>query len=613
MELARRGDFQRAIATARQAVEAHQDDFGMRVFLAMLHVRRSELNEAAPHLRAAIAINPADPFPRLELIRVLIGLGEVDEAGEMLGQVELSGTEPDRLRAMYRQRRGEIPEAAELYRQLVNADPLDFESWGNLGLCLLAMDQAQPAIAAFERSLALRPDRLPTRLKWAEAHFACGTGERALAELRELAGRGLPNSNLWVAIAHLENLLIRPEQSLAALEKAVALDAGNEAALVALAEALERGNELKRLEAVIDQLASLSAPAEKLPLLRARLAYRRGHYEKALDLARSAAPSSDAGTRAQLVGQSLDRLGDSAGAFAAFVEMNAEDRRTGGATERKAGQSREDLAEQREVLTGRWVGMWSSASPPAREPAFLVGFPRSGTTLLDTFLMGHPGTAIAEEEPMLAEVGEKIGGLERLAEMADSEVKELRDLYWKAAKRHVPDADSDLLIDKNPMAMGSLPIVHRLFPTARILFMERHPCDVVLSCFMTRFQPTGFGTNFLTLRDTALLYDEMMQLWTKAAELLPLKVHRVRYERLVDDAETELRPAADFLGMDWRPELLDHETTAKKRAFIKTPSYAQVAEPVSNRPAGRWTRYRDQLGPVLPTLKPWADRMGYET
>ena len=613
MELARQGDLQQAIALARQAVDAHPQDAGLRAFMAMLHIRRNELAEALPHLRAGLAIGPADPFLTLELVRVLIGLGELDEARNVLEQVRLPGIEPIRLRAMLLQRRGEIAEATALYRQVVAADARDFESWGNLGICLIALGEPRHAIAAFNQSLELRPDRPSIRHKWAEAHFMAGTGEQALADLRKLAGDNAPDSNAWVAMAHVEKLLGRADASFESLEQAVDLDSSNADALVALAEAVEQRNDLDRLERIAAQLAALGPPVEKLPLLQARLAYRRGEFEHALALARSAPPSIDTGTRAQIIGQCLDRLGDAQGAFQAFVEMNLEDGRTGGLTHRAAGQSRKSLADDRDQLTPQWVASWSPVDPPTdREPAFLVGFPRSGTTLLDTLLMGHPGTAVIEEEPMLALVAQRIGGLARLPHLRTPEAEELRSLYFTEAEKYAPDARSRLLIDKNPLAMGSLALIHRLFPAAPVIFMERHPCDVVLSCFMTRFQPTGFGANFLTLEDTALLYDEEMQLWTRAAELLPLKSRTVHYEPLVEDAEVELRPLARFLGLEWLAELLDHRATARKRAFIKTPSYAQVTEPVNAKAVGRWTRYREQLEPVLPILEPWAARMGYE-
>ena len=613
MELARTGDLQAAIGRARQAIEAHPRDAGLRAFVAMLHIRRNELAEALPHLRAGLEIDPADPFLSLELVRVLIGLGELDEAGILLDQMGLPGIEPVRFRAMLLQRRGEAADASALYRQVVAAEPKDFESWGNLGMCLVAIGEPRQAIAAFERSLALRPDRLSIRQRWAEAHFMAGTAAEALAQLRTLARANRSDANTWVAIAHVEKLLGRPDASFQALEDALERDRSNADALVAMAEAVEQRNDLERLETLAADLAALGRPVEKLPLLQARLAYRRGEFEQALALARSASPSSDAATRAQIIGQCLDRLGDPQKAFRAFEEMNLEDGRSGSSTARAAESSRQSLADERKLLTPEWIASWQPVDAPAdREPAFLVGFPRSGTTLLDTLLMGHPDTAVIEEEPMLAAVEQRMGGLERLAHLQTREVEELRSLYFTQAEKHVSDAGSRMLIDKNPLAMGSVPIIHRLFPAAAVIFMERHPCDVVLSCFMTRFQPTGFGANFLTLEDTARLYDEEMQLWTRSVELFPLRSHLVRYERLVEDAEAELRPLASFLGLEWLAGLLDHRATARQRAFIKTPSYSQVTEPVNARAVGRWTRYREQLEPVLPILEPWAGRMGYE-
>lgn len=612
IELARKGDIDGAIARGREAVGAYPDDPGLRAFVAMLHIRRNELTDALPHLRAALANGPADPFLTIELVRVLIALGELDEAATLLDQLRLPGKEPLRLRAMLLQRRGAFAEAASLYQDIVSADPQDFESWGNLGICLLTTDRAPEALAAFSRSLGLRPDRLAVRQKWVEAHFVAGTGELALAELRNLARKDPSDANLWVAIGHVERLLDRPDESLAAIEQALQCDEFNADALVALAEAVEQRNDLERFESAVTRIAKLRRPVEKLSLLQAKLAYRHGDYRQALDLARSTPPSADAGTRAQLIGQCLDRLGDPQGAFEAFVDMNREDALTGSFTARAAEECRASLADRLLLLTREWIAGWQSAVPfSGREPAFLVGFPRSGTTLLDTLLMGHPDIAVAEEEPMLARVGDLVRDLSKLAKMQAAEIDKLRTQYFTEAARHVGHAPDRLLIDKNPLAMGSMAIIHRLFPTAPIIFMERHPCDVVLSCFMTRFQPTGLGANFLALRDTAILYDEMMQLWTKSDALLPLRTHRVRYERLVEDPEAELRPLAEFLGLDWMPELLDHRATAGKRRFIKTPSYAQVTEPVNKKPVDRWVRYRGLLDPVLPILQPWAERMDY--
>jgi hypothetical protein len=99
--------------------------------------------------------------------------------------------------------------------------------------------------------------------------------------------------------------------------------------------------------------------------------------------------------------------------------------------------------------------------------------------------------------------------------------------------------------------------------------------------------------------------------WTRAEALLPLQVHRIRYERMVEDLESEMRPLLDFLGLAWDPQVLDNRASAARRDHIRTASYSQVTEPIYRRSAGRWERYRRQMEPVLPILAPWAERLGY--
>ena len=117
---------------------------------------------------------------------------------------------------------------------------------------------------------------------------------------------------------------------------------------------------------------------------------------------------------------------------------------------------------------------------------------------------------------------------------------------------------------------------------------------------------------FLKLETAALFYDAVMQHWERAREVLPLNVHTIRYEDMVEDLEGELRPLIDFVGVGWDDSLLEHQKTAKDRGYIRTPSYAQVTEKIYTRSSGRWTKYRAHLEPILPVLAPWVERFGYE-
>ena len=245
-------------------------------------------------------------------------------------------------------------------------------------------------------------------------------------------------------------------------------------------------------------------------------------------------------------------------------------------------------------------------------PLFIVGFPRSGTTLLDTMVGRLPGAQVLEEQPMIPTLEQAIGGLASVPALAPDALADLRARYWAMVEDLGASATADLTVDKHPLHMARMPLIHRLFPEARILLVERHPYDVVLSCFMANFRPNQAMLSFTDLEEAARTYDAVFTAWSQAEARLPLTVHRVRYERLVADPAAELRAALDFIGADYTPELIDNVAGAQQRGTVRTASYAQVTEPLYQRAVARWQRYRDELAPVMPILRPWVERMGYD-
>ena len=469
-------------------------------------------------------------------------------------------------------------------------------------------DEAEAALAGISAQGPVGCELAKIRAGVAEAHVAAGRGEASLASARALA-RALPyDPAVRVAVARLEDLLGRPAKAEAALREALALDAGCAPALLALADLAERGNRIDELEALLADAARAGLAPGETALLNAKLRFRTGDLGGALAAARAAPDIADGGQRAELIGRLCDRSGDPMGAFAAFAAMN----RAGADAVTNSGQMarayRDEIARTAAMVTPEWCRRWA----PRPAPAFMLGFPRSGTTLIDTMLAGHPSVTVMEEKPMLAAAANALGDLARVAELGATEVEALRACYFAALDAEDADTDGRLVIDKLPLGISHVPLIHRLFPEARIIFVERHPCDVVLSGFMARFDPRGGMANFLALEDLARLYDGMMTLWSQCQSALPLAVHNVRYERLIAEPEAELRGLAAFLGLAWSPSLLDHQATARRRGHIATPSYGQVTEPLHERARERWRRYRAQLEPVLPILAPWAGRMGYE-
>lgn len=249
-------------------------------------------------------------------------------------------------------------------------------------------------------------------------------------------------------------------------------------------------------------------------------------------------------------------------------------------------------------------------------PVFLFSFPRSGTTLLDQILYGHPAFQVLEEKPMLhgisRELASRTGGYPAaLGNLSGEEVTELRERYLAIIRRYTEPDPEKFLVDKGPFSTIKVGIIARLFPKSKSIFVLRHPCDVCLSCFMQNFQLHGGTIHFTTLADTVRLYTEVMSLWLQYQEVLDLDVFTMRYEDLVQDTEGRLREMIAFLGVEWHDALLDHAGQARRRGVVATASYHQVVKPIYTTARYRWLHYQKYFEPYLEQLNPYIKAFGY--
>jgi hypothetical protein len=157
-----------------------------------------------------------------------------------------------------------------------------------------------------------------------------------------------------------------------------------------------------------------------------------------------------------------------------------------------------------------------------------------------------------------------------------------------------------------------IPLIARLFPAARILFAERDPRDVVLSCFRRGFKVNPSMYQFVSLEGAARFYDAVMGVADRYRRLVPERVHAVRYESLVTDFEGQVRAICAFTGLEWTESLNDFAQTARSRT-IRTPSAPQVRKGLYTSGAGQWRRYARHLAPVRPVLDRWVAALGYDT
>jgi Flp pilus assembly protein TadD len=648
--LARRGDLAGARATTERVLALGKDHAIIQSLLGMLCCQAGDLTAGITYLRAAWTANPADVGVASNLAKALMDTGASIEALDVCSEAA-AALDPSlrlwRLRGYLLQQQEDYAAAVIAYEKVVAGAPDDFEAWNNLGNARTATGDAAGSVAALEKAAALRPDVAPVRMNLAGALSDAGRTDDALATLITCARDFPDDSKPLVEQYAILKELGRAEEALVALERAVtlapddvdlliklgaerslawnmdgaeaafrraiALDAANAEAFVALANLLEHTNQSKAFAPLIADAEGAGLEDGSLNFIRA-LSYRREKkFEEGLATLALVPDDVEPARQAQLMGQFQDRLDHPGVAFAAFTQMNQLQKPDPTDPVRRAEEYRAELSKHRSVVTPEWFASWTPTAPsPSRPtPAFLVGFPRSGTTLLDTMLMGHPRVVVLEERPPLARVEQAVGGFERLASLTEAELEDLRALYFTEVAKYATLAPDSLLVDKFPLHLNKVPIIHRLFPDAQFILALRHPCDVILSCFMTNFRLNNAMANFLDLDTAAWVYDQTLSYWEQCKAIMPIKVHTVVYERMIADSSAELRPLFETLGLDWHEDALDHRKTAAARGIISTASYSQVHEPLYDRANGRWTRYRDQLSPILPVLAPWVERFGY--
>jgi hypothetical protein len=257
------------------------------------------------------------------------------------------------------------------------------------------------------------------------------------------------------------------------------------------------------------------------------------------------------------------------------------------------------------------------AAPPAEQsPVFVVGFPRSGTTLLEQMLDAHPDFCSMDERGYVYQLIERMGHAGQrypgdLANLTQTDADQLRQVYGGLVAHTLPDLGQRRLVDKNPLNMLCLPMILRLFPEARIILCVRHPCDVLLSCSMQAFRSPVFRAMCASLPRLARGYTEAFEQCCGHIEVFKPNILEWRYESVVDDFDGAVARLGQFLEVVDASPFADFAARARDKQFIATPSYAQVTQPVNTKAVGRWVNYRERFEPVLPILRPWLERFGY--
>ncbi len=524
-------------------------------------------------------------------------------------------------------RAGEYAEADDAYRHALQRQPRNPDYRVDHGLLLLDMGRLAEARHRFLDAVDLQPGHLEARIYASLACFECGDAQRAAALI--------PPPSAWAALPptlHEELALAlmqvgRTEEAEHLLESPAVR--GSLSGLVRLAQLHERTNRIEQARAMLEQARArpdAMGMRERIGLLQleASLAIRNNDFaaaRRATDAIVALQPQAPIEANARFTLATIaDKLNEPENAMRHLeraheiqLALAAEIVPTMAATDA------EPLKIASAWLADGEASFRHATDGPATDasPVFILGFPRSGTTMLEQMLDAHPHYVSMDERATLQRCIERMEahgfayphGLDQL----DAAVtNDLRRVYWAEVAKVATLAPGQQLVDKNPLNMLRLPMIVRLFPNAKIILALRHPCDVLLSCYMQNFRSPAFMVLCSSLERLAKSYVNAMRFWIHHQALLAPDTLILRYEETVGDFPAQVDRIGAFLGIVDRDFLAQFSQHAARKGYISTPSYSQVVQPVNTRAVGRWQPYARWLAPALPILQPVANHWGYD-
>ena len=496
----------------------------------------------------------------------------------------------------------------------------------NVGLLHFDRRDFEAARAVLERASALAPLDAPIRLQYARSLHERMRSSEARAALE--GWEQLENLDTEV-LAQIANLLLNlgeADRAAVALRRARLDPAPAASAAVKIIEILERSNQLDEAHKALERLRSSPlARATELELkgVEAVLAQREGRHDVACAALEYLLADCPAFHLRQYhlfrLAKSLDALGRYDEAFQALSEAHRSQVEHFKLTQPEIalrGPTPLRITERHSEPAD--VACWDHEGAPTLQesPIFIVGFPRSGTTLLELALDAHSSLQTMDEQPFLQNALEQLlsegaSYPQSLRGLAPAQLEKARLIYWEHVRRKVQLQPGQRLIDKNPLNILRLAVIRRLFPAAPIVLAIRHPCDVLLSCYMQHFGDADFALLCRDLPNLAAGYRRMFDFWYRQSEILGVAAHEVRYEQLVRDFDRGIREVCAALALPFEPAMLQPARHASGKAFISTPSYSQVVKPVNTRSVDRWRNYARHFESVLPVLDPYLQRWGY--
>ena len=518
---------------------------------------------------------------------------------------------------------GKIEDAVATFKKVISISPKHVDAYNNLAVTLHKQGKLEEAIKAFKKAIAIKPDYAEAYFNIASTFEEQGDLEQAVISYSKSISLKPDYADAYFNMASTLEKQGKLKDSLNAYNKTLELNPDYSDAWSNGARALESWNELEQLELWLQNAANAcKILPPTIQFHQAKLFARNKQFEKAAKVIDetniTGLPDDLKREFLSLEAQCFDALKEFDKAYTSFSKMNALAKESSEYIRCDPDSYIQEARTQLSKLNSRPVPNFSNYQPtlPNSDPVFLVGFPRSGTTLLDTILRSHSFIEVVEEQPT-TNVAQKF----IYKNFNDDIVNQLlppqitsgaRKAYRDELKKHLKGVNpASVIIDKLPLNLIKTPLIKNLYPEAKFILALRHPMDTIFSCWMQNFKLNPAMAVMVDLGKTVDLYCLGMETFKKSWTDYNLNVHLIKYEDLLENLTEETTALLEFLELAWEPQMENYQKTAVKRGKINTPSYSQVVQPIYKTARYRWLNYEEYLNPYLEQVKPWIREFGY--
>ncbi|WP_150048746.1 tetratricopeptide repeat-containing sulfotransferase family protein [Methylomonas rhizoryzae] len=494
---------------------------------------------------------------------------------------------------------GDLEHGVRCFELAVKQQAGEAEPLAYLGQTLFWLDRQQQGLACLRQAGQCLLKRAKKTKNFAEINALaaqlqdCHDYEGSIHLLQQAAALRKPDALSLQLLAQAYERTNRIAMALAAARLGVSL-APNQPALHVLLAGLEAKH--GDLSAARQRLHRLLADEQALP---GEIVYR-AHKELALVLDKQGEYAA-----------AFDQLQTAAAIGRQLPEWQAFDKR----------QIPQMLADYRDRLQrgASPANPVEEIAPDEPAPVFIVGFLRSGTTLVQEVVAAHSGVFVADETELAAALRLELNRMagpqgtvfDQLERVGADGIRRLRRCYWhKAEQRYGAVVKQKLFVDKTTLNTLELGLLDAVFPDAKLIFVQRDPRDVCLSCFMQTLQASAVSVHLLDWRDTQRLYLEVMRWWLFVKPRLRMACCELRYEAAVTEFAVTFQALFAFLGLIWQQDVTEfHRQTAKR--VIASPSYHQVSQPLYRSALGRWHRYPEAFAACDEDFSTLIAELGY--